>query len=75
MERIEDRTACTKSLHCPYLRVSEARLRGLIYFTPYSLACISFTSPPHPRWNLLSGYPLLKQILRSDFWPNGINFK
>ena len=27
------------------------------------------------RFNLLTAYPLLKQILRSDFWPDAINFK
>ncbi|GAX80436.1 hypothetical protein CEUSTIGMA_g7875.t1, partial [Chlamydomonas eustigma] len=27
------------------------------------------------RWNLLSSYPLLKDILRSEFWPDGLNFK
>ncbi|MEW5308688.1 MAG: hypothetical protein WDW38_000627 [Sanguina aurantia] len=27
------------------------------------------------RWNLLSGYPLLKDLLRSDFWPDIINYR
>ena len=52
-------------------------------FRPPSSASSPFPSripslPPLPlflRLNLLSGYPLLRKLLRSDFWPNAINFK
>ena len=27
------------------------------------------------RWNLLTSFPLLRQLLRSDFWPDTINYK
>ena len=46
----------------------------------YSLLASPLLHPPAPfhpclRLNLLSGYPLLRKLLRSDFWPNAINFK
>ena len=46
----------------------------IIRLTPFP-SLIHAPLSPCLRLNLLSGYPLLRKLLRSDFWPNAINFK
>ena len=41
----------------------------------FSIAACPLQPKDRFRWNLLTAFPLLRRFLRSDWWPERINFE